>query len=71
MTDAQRHEQQIAPIADEAALDEASERVARHARRVTLWQRRLAESTEAYLQVAALDTEATHRAHVWDCCKIR
>ncbi|WP_068016571.1 hypothetical protein [Nocardia mexicana] len=60
LADAQRHERHVAATAEVDALDAASERVARCARRVTVWSTRLADSTEIYLQAAALEAEAAH-----------
>ncbi len=61
LTDAQTAEREVATTSDDTALIVAADRVARYARRVTYWHTRLADSTETYLQAAALTTEAAYR----------
>jgi hypothetical protein len=66
LAETKKYEQRVAATSDDAALAEASDRVARCARRVGFWWTRLAESTETYLQAAALDAEAAHLSRELD-----
>ncbi|RJO77560.1 hypothetical protein D5S18_07365 [Nocardia panacis] len=59
-------ERLIAAGRDEAARAIAAERVARSAQLVSLWQGRMADSTEIYLRAAALDTEAARLSRALD-----